>query len=293
MTRLLDATIIGVEKAGTTSLLRYLSAHEHIASHKSREMPFFVDEQMFRKGWESAYRRFFGEGEEGKLLLAKNVGCIFWEYGPQRLFDHNPDMKVIAVLRNPINRAYSAYRYSRQMGRENLETFEEAIKAEPDRLRRGSDLDVRYHAYLRRGLYTEQLRRVRSVFPEDQIKVVVFEELVQDPQAAVDGLFDFLNLPRSKVDVSRRHNEPTGLQEGMPLWARTANSGMLKFVSNLFPVSLRKKVKHLLSASDSRELDVKPMTSQTRAALKEFFAPEISDLEEMLGRDLNAWKQDG
>lgn len=292
MTSLLDAMIIGVEKAGTTSLLRYLAEHEQVISHESLEMAYFVDEPMFRQGWDSAYRRFFAADADGKFVLAKNVGCIFWDHAPQRLCEHNPGMKIIAVLRNPVTRAYSAYRYARQVGREDMQTFEEAIKVEPDRLKRGDDFDIRYRAYLRRGHYAEQLRRVLRVFPEKQIKIVIYEEFEADPQAVVDDLFEFLGLPNAEVDISRRHNEPTGLQTKMPFWLKIGNSGVLKSVGHIIPTSVRKKMKHFLAARNARKLEVDPMKTNTRAVLERYYAADIGDLEEMLGRDLTLWTQE-
>lgn len=159
---------------------------------------------------------------------------------------------MIAILREPVSRAYSNYWDRRATGHEDLPTFEEAVAAEPARLAavqevsldapRAYSHDHDHHAYLRRGEYAHQLRRYFEVFPREQVLVLSLDELRDDP----DGVF---------VDVQRHLGlEPHALDRSLEAYnVRT---------------------------------DYPPIDQRTRDRLREHFAPHNAELEALLGRDL-------
>lgn len=289
--RTLDAMIVGVEKAGTTSLLKYLSQHPEIESHSVMEFPYFVKEELYKKGWDNAFSQYFRQDVRAGVLLGKSVGCIYWSEAALRLFNHNPGIKLIAVLRNPIDRAYSAYRYAVQMGREGANTFEQAIDLEPERLRTAEDFHLRYHAYLRRGLYAAQLHSLLQFFSMDQIKIVLFEEFKNKPQVVIDELFEFLGVAHARVDVTASHNITVGSRGMLAVTGQGALGATLRQVSWLMPMAFRERLKTALRSVGRREASIPPMKGATRERLAAYFEPDMSRLEHLLGRNVNIWRQ--
>ncbi|HKK08845.1 MAG TPA: hypothetical protein VKA44_08180, partial [Gemmatimonadota bacterium] len=148
--------IVGAQKAGTTSLFRYLAGHPGLAAHPQREMPYFLVDELYAAGYEAAFEKYFGVGgDSGRLPLAKHVMAMYSQKAVDRLRGHNPEVRVVAVLRNPAERARSAYLYARRRGWEPLPTFEAALRAEPQRLAAEGWEHWRQCAYARNGQYLE------------------------------------------------------------------------------------------------------------------------------------------
>jgi hypothetical protein len=143
-------------------------------------MCYFVHDE-FKKGYDHVFQKYFGNNlNKGKILLAKHVMIMYSQEAVDRLHNHNPQMQIIAMLRNPIRRAYSAYWYARRMGWENIMTFEDAIKAEPYRLREGW-LKWSNCAYLSNGEYYTHIVRLMKRFNEEQIHIYILEDMKNNP----------------------------------------------------------------------------------------------------------------
>ncbi len=174
-----DMIIIGAMKCGTTSLFRYLAEHPDFFPPMTKEIHFFDSKYDQGLDW---YRRRFPTKIKRLTCRLRGRRIITGEASPYYMFHPHamrriasilPTVKLIVLLRNPVDRAYSHYHYEVKHGREQL-TFEEAIDAEPGRL--AGELDkmlqdegyfsVHYgrHAYLRRGIYVEQLKACRALF---------------------------------------------------------------------------------------------------------------------------------
>jgi hypothetical protein len=201
--------VIGAQRAGTTSLFIYLSEHPHVAGPTGgdgtvrwpKELHFFDKRFSFGLDW---YRRFFPLAAERRLARLRNRDLLAGEATPSYLFHPEapervaaclPEVRLIAILRNPIERAFSHYQLRRRMGREHLK-FARAIKAEERQNRRGD----RRRSYLARGLYAEQLERWLAYFPREQLLVIRSEDLMTYPAEVYGEVVDFLELERWKPD---------------------------------------------------------------------------------------------
>ena len=292
MTHLIDLMIVGVEKAGTTSLLRYLGCHPDISTHEVMEFPFFVDNRLYDQGYEAIYSEYFPLAKKSQLVLAKNVGCIYWNDAPGRMKAHNPDMKLIAVLRDPVSRAYSAYWYARQMGREDAETFEKAISMEPSRLQSGNDYDLRYHAYLDRGLYFRQIDKIFKYFPSDQVQIVIFEEFKENPKQTLNRLFKFIDVCPKDVNTNHRHNKTSGEIRFLLKIINSVNPKIQIFFKKILSLQSRRKIKTFLSKRGAKKVgSIPPISAATRKKLQRYFESDIIKLEKMLGRELDMWRE--
>jgi len=187
--------IIGAQRGGTTSLYNYLIDHPQVGAATRKEVHFF--DRYFEKGidW---YRAHFPRRGEFVIVGEASPYYLFHPEAPQRILAAMPRAKCIALLRNPIDRAYSHFHFEVARGREPL-PFAEATEREPERLRTSDDLmgpAWRHHSYLARGAYADQIRRWLTVFPPEQLLILQSEEFYRDPQRILHLTQDFLGVDR-------------------------------------------------------------------------------------------------
>jgi hypothetical protein len=206
-----DFAIVSVERGGTTSLYRYVCEHPCAAEAFRKEVHFFDMNWSRGLGW---YRAHFPTRAEaawvrvrrGHRLVTGEASpyYLYHPHVPARLARVTPRIRIIALLRNPVERAYSHYHLNVRQGKEPL-SFEEAIEREPERLRGEWERlcadetcwsDAHYQwGYLDRGLYADRLLEWRKHFAPEQMLVILSEEMYADPAAALDRVNAFVGLP--------------------------------------------------------------------------------------------------
>jgi hypothetical protein len=206
--KLLDFLVIGVQKAGTTALDYYLRSHSDLALPNVKELHFFDNEELF-KGSLTAdytiYHRAFSQDYISKVAGEVTPIYIYWENALPRIWHYNPHIKLIAVLRNPIDRAYSHWNMERQRKWES-NTFMEAILNEYERSRRSLPFQDRVYSYTDRGFYTQQIRRLFRFFPKENLLFLKYEELKYNPKEALCKISDFLAIRAfSNVEPVLKH----------------------------------------------------------------------------------------
>lgn len=201
--RQVDFVIGGAQKGGTTALDAFLRSHDALCMAERKELHFFDDEERF--GGERvdyrAYEASFRPNAGHRLLGEATPIYLYWRAAPRRMHAYNPGMKWIVVLRDPVERAYSHWNMERQRGAETL-PFADAIAAEAERCQRPDGLQHRVFSYVDRGHYFEQLRRVWSWFPREQVLVLKNDDLRQQPNTALGRVWDFLGV--EPIDVVTR-----------------------------------------------------------------------------------------
>ncbi len=249
-----DFLIIGAQKCGTTSLFQWMSQHPQIVKPFAKELHFF-DKYYWGSTW---YRACFPTKRAARKCTPVDLPQVAGEASPSYMFHPHaaaraanllPHAKCIAILRNPVDRAFSHYQHEKRFKREML-SFEDAIEMEPQRL--GAELErmknrngyqssaVQHFSYLRRGQYAEQLAEWSNRFGEKQLKVIISEEIFAKPADTLAAVFDFIGVnPDSTIN---------------PAAANTAN------YTNMRP--------------------------ETRRHLESYFKPYNQRLSQMLGRPL-------
>ena len=173
---LIDAMIVGAQKAGTTSLKYYLSQHPHILTHRNDEFTYFSVDKNYNSNFVSFFKNQFERYPKShEIVLAKSATIVSSDKIMMRLYEHNPKVRLIYVLRNPIERAYSAYWYARRIGWEKKKTFSEAIKSS-SKIRQPKTISDRTRMYLYYGLYVEHIKKLRMIFGESSLSIYLFEE---------------------------------------------------------------------------------------------------------------------
>ena len=197
---LVDFLIAGTQKGGTTALFAYLQAHPEICLAKVKETHFFDIEKNFKRkrvNYADLHKHF--TPRRGQLLGEATPITMYWEAAPRRVWEYNPRMKFICLLRDPIERAFSQWNMYCELGFEEL-SFADALTQEAERCRAALPLQHRIYSYTDRGFYCEQIRRLWRFFPREQTLFLKTEDLRTRPQESLDRVFDFLGVRRQLVE---------------------------------------------------------------------------------------------
>jgi hypothetical protein len=291
--------IIGAQKSGTSAIYAYLSQHPQVFASEIKEPAFFAFEgaQPSFAGPEDAragryivrdlerYRQLFRK--VGNKARAGEASSIYL-YAPQaaeRIRQYIPNAKLIAVLRDPVDRAYSAYRHLVRDGRESL-SFEEGLAAEPNRM--AANWHPIFH-YRQRGFYYAQLRRYFELFSREQIAVYTYDEFKADPRALLKAMFAFLEVdPDFQPDMSVRHNV-SGIPRSRLLHAIIGRPSRAKDLAKRLLPAVAQRL-HAALMSRNIQVSEPKIARHTEEALQEEYREDLLQLESLLGRDLSAWR---
>lgn len=201
----LNFVLAGAQKSGTTALHYFLSRHPDIAMGDQQEMHFFDNEEIFSGpvDYELLHKHF------PPLLPSSIAGeCtpiyIYWKPAMERIWKYNPKIKLLIILRNPVDRAFAHWNMQRFKGREPLD-FLDAVNQEKNRAREAAPLQCRRFSYVDRGFYAGQLERVFKFFSRERVQIIKFEQFQKRKDETLDGIFSFLGVKplRSARDKDR------------------------------------------------------------------------------------------
>lgn len=206
--KLLDFMIIGAQKSGTTALSEFLDQHPNIQMALGKETHLFDGEQ-FDSNWSAdeisnEYESFFPESANAELMGEATPIYLYFPEIAERLANYNPDLKLILILRDPTERAYSHYLMEYERGNESkpfwLALLLENYRIAQDKNPRDESSSKRRHSYRSRGCYARQLENLLSHFPQEQILVLRNEELRGDHAETLKRVFEFLGVPETLVE---------------------------------------------------------------------------------------------
>lgn len=250
--RLPDFLLLGAQKCGTAYLFKRLSRHPDVEPPVIKEVDFFSKHFGWGVGW---YRSCFPARSDGQPSWSweASPNNLFYPHAARRAAEVVPAAKLIALLRNPVDRAYSHYHHQVRMGHETLPSFEAALEAEEERLRGKREEMLRDEGYLplefprfsyrARGIYADQIEEWRRHFDDEQLLVVKSEDLYESPRETITGIVRFLGLPEWNPENAR------------------------------------------LSRAKTPRYSYGPMDPTTRKQLEEYFEPHNRRLYGYLGRD--------
>lgn len=212
-----DFIIIGAQKAGTTFLYHLLSQHPYVEPAAKKEVHYF--DTGFDKGvdW---YRSHFPQQtwrDEQRVLTGEaSPYYLYHPHAARRVAETVPDARLIVLLREPVERAYSDYQHKAREGRDRLD-FQEAIETEEERLlgerermledESYQSSEYRRFSYLSRGVYVDQLKDWHEFFDREQLLVLESGELFNDPNKTFGRVLEFLGLPECRPEISDVRNE--------------------------------------------------------------------------------------
>lgn len=200
--------IIGYGKCGTTYLFDRLLEHPNVYPSVKKEINYFIFRHAEGVNWYRAHFASAPNGRSDRLVAVGEAspGYVVNPHAPGRIAALIPNVKLIVLVRNPVDRAYSHYRHQRRLGIEPLASFEAALEAETDRLRGERERlfsDPSYvgsfawyiWSYVAQGIYADHLQWWLDEFPSDQLLVVPSDALYQNPTSTLRNVTRFLELP--------------------------------------------------------------------------------------------------
>jgi hypothetical protein len=194
---LVNFVIGGTQKGGTSALDSFLRQHPEICMPTTRKELHFFDREKENTDYD-AYHANFKPKAQHRVIGEASPIYMYWETAPDRIRNYNPKMKWILALRNPVERAFSAWNMETKRGKEKL-PFPEAIEKETERCREALPLQHRVYSYVDRGFYAHQVGRLFNIFGRDNVLVLLSEELRSDHSRTLRRVFEFLGVDKSFV----------------------------------------------------------------------------------------------
>ena len=251
--------VIGAQRCGTSSLYKYLEQHPQVYAAARKETEYLSTSHSRGELWYRSHflldiRMSMAARVRGSKSLAFEATPDYMldPRAPQRASDLLPEIRLIALVRNPIDRAYSHYLHNRQLNQEHL-SFEDALEAEPERIR-GEMVrllddplyrarSLRRYSYVTRGHYAEQIERWHEFFSPTRLLIVHSEALFREPADGFARILKFLELdpwaPRRFENFSRRRTEPKsspGLKletrQRLAMEFRSPNASLYKMINS-------------------------------------------------------------
>ncbi len=289
--------IVGAEKSGTTSLYDLLNMHTDIymspikePNHFSKDIEpldhehkrvdpdkYFKQEILSKEHMayirnSDQYLQLFSQSDNAKAVGEASVSYLFSEVAAKEIFEFNPNSKIIIILRNPAERAFSAYKMDLGKGRIKI-SFSEAVKSSP--------------RYLERGLYYNQVKRYFDLFPKENIRIYLFEDL-KNKKNLMSDISSFLKIDNDygKIDIDKVSN-PSIAPRYKLLNHMMHSSGIKSLIGKYFPEKLKKSLQKLYYQKSNIK-----MTPEEYNELAGFFSQDIQKLSGLINKDLSTWLKD-
>lgn len=298
--KLPDFLILGAAKAGTTALFGALSRHPRVFRSPEKEPRFFEHagspprfpspggDRNARKviSDEATYLALFAGCPPGMVAGEASTEYLSGQRAPAVAFQYVPRARLIAILRHPVERAYSQYLHLRQEGHEPLARFELAWAAEEERIAQGWRQAWRYRT---RGFYGRHVTRWLNVFPREQLLVLFYEDWLQRPEQTLDLIWQHLGIEPLINPVVRRENASSR----QPRWAwlhhhMVDDNNIRHWAQRRLPLRVRDAITRSITG-----LNLKPgppLDAALRARLAVVYHEDLKQVEALTGRDLTAWR---
>ena len=300
--------LVGAAKAGTTALWRYLRQHPEISFSPIKETHFFssdIDTAAFRPEFakdaafdtaayiasgmkepvhqafvrdETHYRSLFQQ--EAPAVGEATVSYLWSAKAAQNIHQFNPDARIVMMLRNPAERAFSHFVMDLRMGYANG-SFQEAVLADLEKPQGWG----RSNLYLDLGRYHQQVQRYLNTFPPEQVLVLWHEDYKAESNAVLRQIFQFLGINDAiEIDTSERHNTAK-LPKHKALQSALKSNAFKKTMRALLPAAITKSLKQGLYTTKG----LPTLSDADRAFVNQYLGPDIEALSLLLGRDLSHW----
>lgn len=286
--------IVGAAKCGTTSLHNYLNQHPDIFMCSPKEPHFLINKEIGKQRIHKGiidfedYMSLFYEKDHLKYRGESSVMYLSFPEISIKNIKHylHDDVKIIIMLRNPVERAYSGYQHVKRYNMmENL-SFEDALEIGEERYHNIKNLTPASR-YLELGNYYNQVKLFKESF--GNIHVVIYDDYKTDFNGELNKIFDYLKLVRVRINAEQRHMVGGWEWKNVGIKKIMMQQNLLKvFLRLIIPIkSLRKYIRLKLQKSNTKPVEI--INPETEKWLKEYYKQDIAKLSVLLNRDLNDW----
>jgi len=300
-----DFFIVGVAKSGTTSLFKYLDQHPDIYCSPIKEPNYFSDDidiskfstiykrntfldvdKYFSKDKlqdlqltfvrnPKYYERLFEGGRDYKIKGESSTSYLYSKSAAQNIYNYNHNAKIIVVLRNPVERAFSHYQMAVRYGHTKLK-FREAIQKDLDQDNKGWGVS---ELFIDLGLYFNQLERYFNIFPTDQIKVILSSDLKSNTQEVLNDCFGFLGVKTLKIEDMEYYNLGSA-PRSISINYLVTRTGLKRIFKSVIPNSiLQSFYKPTKSQLNKNDFDF----------IVDIYKEDINRTASLINRDLSSW----
>ena len=274
--------VLGAAKSGTTWLYTCLRQHPDIFVPLVKEIHFFSYPSNYEKGvmW---YESFFEVSTKDKCIGEVSPSYLVRPEVPERIYNYNPNMRLLLVLRNPIERAYSNYCMTLRVGK---------ISKDINKVFSTKD---EVHPFVSRGLYYSQISHYLIFFKRENIKILIFDDIKHNPERLVNDMYSFLEVePNFKPSILYSRQNP---KQPLPKFKRIyyslvsaknwigKNSRLGKGAINYLRRSGYFDILHKINKGE----DFPTLSQKTKKDLAIFYQEDVSSLSKLIDRDLSFW----
>ncbi len=300
MKRMPDFIVIGAARAGTTALYSFLRQSPDIFMPDVKEPNFFAYEgqSLNCRGPGSdfinnsitnlnQYCALFDPAPKGAILGEASPLYLFEPRAPARIHHHVPHARLVVILRNPVEQAYSHFLYATHLRIEPLESFTLALAQEDERLANGWQPLFGYSSFPR---YSEQLERYFALFPREQILIRTYEEWSTKPEKTMSEILSFVGAdPAFRPDLTSRRNAGGVPRNRMVQDFLMKPNPVTGAVGHIVPKEMRLRIRDWLSGFNTQR--EAPMPAEARKILHERLDSEIDRLETLIDYNLDHWRR--
>jgi len=287
MNKKVNLLILGTQKAGTTSLYEYIRQHTDIYFSDVKEVTYFVEDDLYKKG-EEYYHSFFMNVINEKIIASAYVHMLPCKKCPQRVKQYNPDMKFIVMLREPVSRAYSAYNYAIKNGWEDENnSFEDTIELEKDRIKK-EEYDL---MYFENGMYYKHIKYWQEFFPKENFLLIKDSDLKNNVSDVLQKIFAFLEIDETQnIDTSKEYNKAGVVRfKWLQKFLLDKDSTIKKLIGNLLSTKLkvwiRANILKKIYAFNQVDKKNSSLNKNTIEKFKNIFAEDSKRLKKEFGID--------
>ncbi len=300
-TKLPDFFLVGAPKCGTTTLYQYLYQHPEVFLPTIKEPSYFCFASLPSEARKHIAKKFVVWDLDNYIKLYKDSPekTLSGDCSPLYLYSYEAaidlmkstygdklrSVKIIAILRNPVERAFSSYLHAFGRGNETL-SFKEAIKKKTIEMKQQNRIAADYTGV---GMYYAQVKAYQNAFPN--MKIFLFEDLKDQP-ALLKNLSEFLGIDSSVKPSSEIKTNPSGIPKSKLLLKLVSKqSGTKRFIKRLVPDKYWLNVLAIRDSVERMNLDKPKMDSEVRRVLTGLYSEDVKKLEELIGRDLSSWRE--
>ena len=283
-----DFFIVGAPKAGTTSLYHYLSEHPQVEMSSQKEPDYFSYKAINEQGMYYAknrvdtldkYESLF-EQKESVVYGEGSVSYLFYDNVAEDIKKYNPNAKIIIMLRNPIERAFSHYLMDYRLGLVS-DSFENIITKKS----KHKNAHLFYQQYIEVSKYTKQIQRYLNFFEKENILFIDYEDFKNNVSKTVDQVYDFLNISTEfAADINTKYNTFT-MPKNKGIRFIYSFVFLRKILTFFLPIYLVKNIRAFLFKADKKP----ELLKETRSQLSIIFNNDIKKLDEVLGKNYSKW----
>ncbi len=284
---LVNTLLIGAGRSGTTTICKLLEQHSDVCYSKIKEIHYFSIPELYKRGL-TYFHSFFTDSESKPVIATADTYLLIDYAAIERIYDYNPNMRIIVMLRNPVDRAYSSYNYSVNYGHhKKYEHFTDSIENEKDIESESNIVLQNNKGHFYGGLYYRHLSEWLRKFDSNQILLLSTRELKNLPAETSERLFSFLGIPDIAIESGKENRQAVPKFKGLEKNLLDRDTFFRKAFRNLTPRFIKNFIINSgivdrMHKANRKEQQAPELSSAERKLAMKYFEEDIEQMEKEL-----------